>query len=207
MKNTKNKPYIILGIGVGIILTTTIYSIFPKVEYSQMTDEMVIERAKELGMVGLKESIKNENTTQIPDETPVEEPQEETTIKEDEVNTEIINDESSSVEDPKEIVEEPVVVEEKPVAKVEQLPVYPKVVVETPVENLGAPITFVIETGDTLAEVANSLKDKGLITDTMDFIIYVKSLGLDKKLRVGSYEIRENSSYKDIINIITKKAN
>jgi cell division protein YceG involved in septum cleavage len=51
-------PYILLGIGIGILLTNIIYNFYPKVEYKEYSQEEIIERAKELGMVFLKDVIK-----------------------------------------------------------------------------------------------------------------------------------------------------
>lgn len=59
----KNKLiYLILGIGIGIILTNIVYSLYPKVEYVDLSDDKIIERAMDLGMVKLKESIKIEKS-------------------------------------------------------------------------------------------------------------------------------------------------
>lgn len=55
--------YLILGIGMGIILTSTLYMIYPKIEYIHLSDDMIIERARDLGMVSLKENIKIEKKT------------------------------------------------------------------------------------------------------------------------------------------------
>lgn len=55
-------PYIILGIGIGILLTNTVYSFYSKTESKDYTQEEIIEKAKELGMVFLKDAIKVDNT-------------------------------------------------------------------------------------------------------------------------------------------------
>lgn len=52
--------YLILGIGIGIISANTLYSIYPKIEYVQLSDEAIIEKSRNLGMVSLKENIKVE---------------------------------------------------------------------------------------------------------------------------------------------------
>lgn len=48
-------PYLILGLGIGIIITNLLYSINPKVEYREYTEEEIVSLAKELGMVFVKE--------------------------------------------------------------------------------------------------------------------------------------------------------
>lgn len=49
--------YLILGLGIGIILTNILYSFYPIIKYTDLSDDMIIERARDLGMVSLKESI------------------------------------------------------------------------------------------------------------------------------------------------------
>lgn len=57
----KNRKYMLLGLGVGIILTNVIYYHNPRIETEKLDDSQIIERARELGMVTMKESIKTEN--------------------------------------------------------------------------------------------------------------------------------------------------
>lgn len=49
--------YLILGLGIGIIISSTFYSFFPQIEKVDLSDAIIIERAIELGMVNIKESI------------------------------------------------------------------------------------------------------------------------------------------------------
>lgn len=57
MARKKKFSYLMLGLGIGIILTNFIHSINPKVEYVQLSDEDIIERATDLGMVFIKDVI------------------------------------------------------------------------------------------------------------------------------------------------------
>lgn len=59
MKKIK-RAYLLLGMGIGIILVSILYSLCPQVKYRDLNDEMIIERAKELGYISLKESILKE---------------------------------------------------------------------------------------------------------------------------------------------------
>lgn len=59
----KNKIiYLILGIGIGIIITNIINTAYPKIEYIELSDEIIEKKAMELGMVKLKENIQTEST-------------------------------------------------------------------------------------------------------------------------------------------------
>lgn len=58
MENKKYITYLILGLGIGIIITNILHSAYPKVELVDLNDDVIVERARELGMVPIKESIK-----------------------------------------------------------------------------------------------------------------------------------------------------
>lgn len=49
--------YLIMGIGIGIVISSTLYSFFPVTKYVELSDDIIIEKAKALGMVSLKESL------------------------------------------------------------------------------------------------------------------------------------------------------
>lgn len=76
MERRYKLSYLILGIGIGILVTSTLYSNFPNVKYVEFTDDIIIEKAKELGMVNLKESINLDNLSnnekKVKDETVTE---------------------------------------------------------------------------------------------------------------------------------------
>lgn len=57
MKNKTNIFYMSLGIGIGIILTSFIFILNPKIKYIDYNDEEIIEKAKQLGMVSVKDKI------------------------------------------------------------------------------------------------------------------------------------------------------
>ena len=57
MLNKCRLPFIILGIGIGILLTNTIYIFNPKMEYRDYSEEEIIAKATELGMVFIKNNI------------------------------------------------------------------------------------------------------------------------------------------------------
>lgn len=52
--------YLTLGIGIGIVITSTLYSFYPVTKFVEISDDIIIERARELGMVTLKESLNME---------------------------------------------------------------------------------------------------------------------------------------------------
>lgn len=58
--NKKNMYFLLLGIGIGMLVTSLLNMIYPEVKHTQYTDEQIKQRATELGMVSLKDVI-NEN--------------------------------------------------------------------------------------------------------------------------------------------------
>jgi hypothetical protein len=57
MFNKYRLPFIILGIGIGIILTNTIYIFNPQIEYRDYSEKEIIAQATEMGMVFIKDNI------------------------------------------------------------------------------------------------------------------------------------------------------
>ena len=56
--------YLLLGMGIGVILVNSLYLLCPKIEYIDLSDEMIIDKAKELGYISLKENIMKENKSE-----------------------------------------------------------------------------------------------------------------------------------------------
>lgn len=76
--------FLLLGLGIGILLTNFIYYINPKVEYKELKNEEIIERAKDLGMVFVKDTIELENHVEDKNLPSEEDYIEENNIEEDE---------------------------------------------------------------------------------------------------------------------------
>lgn len=57
MINKHKFLFILLGIGIGIVFTNIIYSMNPNIEYRELSEEEIIDKARELGMVFIKDNI------------------------------------------------------------------------------------------------------------------------------------------------------
>lgn len=146
--------YLLLGIGIGIILINNLYSFYPQVKYKELSEEMIIEKAEELGYVSLKERIiREEATNKI-----------EPNVEAEEIEEEKIEDEYFEEDKSKEIV---------------------------------------IQEGDSLSDVANKLYEAELIDNIEEFKDMVKDRDLEKKLLIGVYNIKYNTIYEDIIELLT----
>ncbi len=65
---------------------------------------------------------------------------------------------------------------------------------------------FVVEIGENVMQVANNLKDQGLIKNTSVFTRYAKKMKTDDKIRAGSYTLNTNMSVHDILTILVSGA-
>lgn len=62
---------------------------------------------------------------------------------------------------------------------------------------------FIVEENETFSTIASSLKENNLIRSDLFYKLYVK-INNPKGLQAGSYELRENMSVKEIINVLEK---
>lgn len=167
--------YLLLGMGIGIILINGLYSIYPQVKYKELSEEMIIERAEELGYISLKEKI---------------------IIEKDELRDGL---EEIKLEEIEEIEEPGVEVEQEPEE------IAPEILEELEEEKSDEEesIEIEIESRDNLSDIAKKLFDAKLIEDVEEFRSLVRDKGVDKKLRDGVYKIKHNTSYDDIIKLFT----
>lgn len=75
----------------------------------------------------------------------------------------------------------------------------------TPVTPTKPAITFKVRSGNSLAMVAENLKEAGIVDDAQAFIKAGKSQGINKKIQVGTYSLEKGESFKSIIAKITKE--
>lgn len=64
--------------------------------------------------------------------------------------------------------------------------------------------TFVIEAGEDIRLIANSLKKENLIRDPVIFFIYVKAKGLDKKIQAGDHLLSSSMGVEAIVDNLLK---
>ena len=200
--------YYLRGLGIGILVTTVILSL-AGVGRKNMTDEEVVKRAKELGMV--------ESTllSDLPDQTKTDEvrPTEPEISLQPETSEPEAGPEpeesASTPETPEAPEETPVAPEETPEAP-KETPVAPE---ETPVSPedgnpdipAGETVTLVIGRGESSTTVSKNLKKAGIVEDAAAFDRFLCNNGYDKKIITGTYEIPYGASEEEIAKIITRK--
>lgn len=75
----------------------------------------------------------------------------------------------------------------------------------TPSKPNGPAVTFRVRSGNSLAMVAENLKEVGIVDDAQAFIKAGKAQGINKKIQVGTYSLEKGESFKSIIAKITKE--
>jgi UPF0755 protein len=70
--------------------------------------------------------------------------------------------------------------------------------INKPVTDDPSPLTFVVESGETVPSVAARLQDMGLITDATLFRRFLQYNGLDASLEAGDYQLRRNMTMREI---------
>ena len=206
--------YYLRGLGIGILVTTVILSL-AGVGRKNMTDEEVVKRAKELGMVestllsDLPDQTKTDEVRPTEPETSLQpetsEPEESTSTPE----TPAAPEETTTTPETPAAPEETTTTPETPAAP-EETPVAPE---ETPVSPedgnpdtpAGETVTLVIGRGESSTTVSKNLKKAGIVEDAAAFDRFLCNNGYDKKIITGTYEIPYGASEEEIAKIITRK--
>ncbi|NLK43954.1 MAG: endolytic transglycosylase MltG [Tissierellia bacterium] len=164
--------YLTLGIGIGIVITCTLYSFYPVTKFVEISDDIIIERARELGMVTLKESLNMEADNVIEASSDGDNENNENLVKGS--NSEKIEDEKGE----------------------------PKAANNKSSEDKS--IKFLVERGERLSDIAKRLYGAGLIDNIDEFKLFAREKGYERIIRYGEYDLIFNSSYDDILQIITR---
>ena len=183
--------YYMRGLGIGIILTALMYTLLGT--KNSMTEEEIIAQAKKLGMVevsqvpqdpegGLLDKIHKDpdSPSLTPDPTP-------TSIKESE-------DTKPSISiKPSEITPSP-----------DLEPTEIPNVTEPPQDSTSDNdyIYFTISSGMNSDQVAELVKEKGLISNAQEFDKYLVDNGYANRIRINTYKIPRGSDYKTIAEYI-----
>ena len=199
--------YYLRGLGIGILVTTVILSL-AGIGRKNMTDEEVIKRAKELGMVEstllsdladqaeadevqpTEPETSEPETSQQPEETLPEETTPET-APEQENGTEKVTTPGQDNNTEPETTPTP----ETPVSPEDGSS-------DTPA---GETFTLVIGRGESSTTVSKNLKKAGIVEDAAAFDKFLCNNGYDKKIITGTYEILYGATEEEIAKIITRK--
>ena len=208
--------YYLRGLGIGIVVTAVIMGVSADRQRPAMTEEQIIARAKELGMVEQEgilaeiagESAVTDNQKEAPKaetskaETPKqEEVKAETTqtaepkaeaLKEETAKTEAPKEEAAKTEAPKEEAAKTETPEPEETSKPEKVQKTSSVVVS-------------IYPGEGSYTVSRKLAALGLVESADIYDKFLCQNGYDKKLCTGNYTITEGATADEIARILTKR--
>ena len=191
MKTYMERKYYLRGLGIGIVVTAIIMGIATSGKRG-MTDEEIIARAKELGMVEntvLSEKTEEEAETEAAvDIANAEDATEKSAIEE-------TKKPETSTEQKQNITEET----KKPNTSTEQQTTADKK------EDITSAVvkTITVNSGDGSYTVAKKLAEAGVVTSAENFDTYLCQNGYDKKLRTGNFSIPADASDEQIARIVT----
>lgn len=182
--------YYLRGLGIGIIVTTIVLAISFSQKEVELSDEEIIARATQLGMVMQEEETDTANTTQAEEtETQAEETTtqtEEMTLQtDDSVQTDTAQQEETNI----------------PETEAEQD------VADDTVDGTGEPVTgegyrLVIKKGDVCRVVCENLAANGVISDAEGFRKYLFEIGYASNMSVGEYDIPYGLTQEEVAEIL-----
>ncbi len=219
--------YFLRGLGVGIVITTLILTISHSAN-RKMSDNEIIERARELGMTfeTQPESASKEEPTSVIETTEKETTQQETTqkettqsetsqpetTKEQTTQGETTQSETSQPETTKEQTTQGETTQKETTQSETSQPETTKESTtqeqttqeESSQENTTAQngdvitYTLTVARGMSSNAVCRLLNENGIIDNAVDFDNYLVSNGYAEKIRVGSFEVRSDMSYEEL---------
>lgn len=188
--------FFLRGLGIGILVTASILTISHRAQDKQqtLTNEQIVERAEELGMVLPEESESPQPSASLePSETPV----------------------STPTVTPSPTVEASPTVEPSPSAKPTTEPsakptttptATPKKVEETKKsEKEPSYVSVTIEKGMWSETVSRKMEEAGLVKSADDFNAYLMNNGYSSQISVGTYKIQKGATYQEIADKIAGK--
>lgn len=186
--------YYLRGIGIGIMLATLLLTIsfyFGKdgLAKRELTDEEIIARATQLGMV-MSDSL---------DEKPEE------TDKDSEDNTEVTEstDDTEATESTDDTSSE---TQAADATKTEESSEDTQSTTEsTESESKVTYVPFTVKSGESSDTVAYNLYKAGLVDSSSGFNTYMNGLGVDNRIQSGTFYVKSGSSYDDLIALLVNK--
>ena len=184
--------YYLRGLGIGVTLATLLLTIsfyFGKdaLAKRELTDAEIIERATELGMV-MKEDAKDDKKS----DDKADESKEDSNIDK---TAEVDSDENADKASKDMTLEEAIESESSA----------PDVEKSKSSESTVTYVPFTIKAGATSETVAAELHNAGLIDSSAGFSEYMNKLGVDNRIQSGTFYVKQDSSYDDIIALLVNK--
>ena len=185
--------YYLRGLGIGIIVTTVILAVSFSKKEIKMSDEEIMARAAQLGMV-MQETEQDPDGTDtgaktevVTEQTASELLEERTAAEETAQNTETAAEDVAA-----EAQEDSANTDEETQAQQEA----------AGAEDPSGVYRLVIQKGDVCRIVCEKLAENGVISDAETFRQYLSQIGYASNMRVGNYDIPYGLSNEEIAKIL-----
>lgn len=212
--------YYLRGLGIGMLVAALVLVLSGNTG-AKMSDEEVRRRASELGMVEKDKTVLRDIEQKTPEEA--ETPEEVKSPGESEAPEESEGSEALEAPEGGAEVQEPQAEDgaapesegnettpdtdtqasvDEIEQKAEEVAERAEEVAESAVT--GRTVILEVRRGDSSVSVARRAEEAGLVLSAADFDVFLCQNGYDKRISVGSYEILEGASQKEIADTITK---
>lgn len=206
--------YFLRGLGFGIVFSAIIcLTAYQGNSGQRMTDEEVIRRAEELGMVEPEDKVgelleidkqskdsKKDKTSQNNTETVKQEENSEEESIETKENKDTASEEISATEENAKTEKRSSEQEEK---KSEASTEKKEDTTEKQSDKKEKTVKLTIERGASSFPVCQKLQELGLIENASDFDTYLVENGYASRIRVGEHTLKKGMSYQDIAEAIS----
>lgn len=200
------RKYYMRGLGIGIAITTVLFTVVFSSKQAKLTDEQIIARAQELGYVKGDTGKTEEQLSNLKNQTPVptQKTQAETVTPGAVEHTElspIPTEETQPTENTENNTEQSQKGEDN------DPEVTPPAAPTGPLSpEQGKMYELVIKKGVTSEVLGKDLEKAGVLAEGMgyEFDQYLKAKKLDSKIKTGKYEIPYGATFDEIAGIIIK---
>jgi uncharacterized protein YdaU (DUF1376 family) len=192
--------YFLRGLGIGIVFCAIIMMAASRTSDSSMTDEEVIARAKELGMV--EQDASDDALDALFADTASDDADEQT---EEDTTSEETTESATTQESSTETATTEEVTEQTTQEATTETPADTTQEVAVTDSNASQTVTFSITRGMYSEKVASTLAYLGVIDDAAAFNQYLSDYGYASRLVVGTYEVTKGEDYDSIARKITTK--
>lgn len=221
------RKYYMRGLGIGVIVTAIIFTVAAPKKEVTMTDEEVIARAQELGYTKEKQNITPDDINKVKEQITGEASVTDVPEATKKVTPEGTPGPTSSPVPTPEPPEEPdkpdvpatptsvvnATATQKPVATSTPRPTATTAVkptatqkpVATPTKSpVVTSYTIKVERGMSATKVAGLLVDVGAVSDSADFVSYLRNNNLTDFINIGTFTIPQGAGYEEIARILTQ---
>lgn len=181
--------YFLRGMGIGILVTVVIFAVAFVFYEPSLSEDELIAKAKEIGMI-----MPDEETDTTDSAANAEESSDSNTDTSEKSTTDNNTDNTEETDTAK---------DSEDTTSSDNQSTTESTDTEEDSSSATNLITFVISSGEGSSKIAENLYKAGLIDDPNSFNQYLEDNGYDNRLRTGSYNIPESSSYEEIANAIT----